>query len=350
MDLRQEVNGIMASNESKESKTKDLLKIGLTNMDIRALFYHDEKRKKAEAAAIREARRAAAAARRAAAEARLEAEAQAAAEEARRQAEEAARRYNETLDAIFSRYTFGVEIECYNVNKADLIRTATNNGVEMHSEGYNHRDNDRYYKLVSDGSIIGSQPVECVSPILNGNEGGLDTLQATCRSLEAVGARVNKSTGLHVHVGGNITDTQYVNTFNNYNLLYDVICSFLAPSRRKGGECSRWCMPFRHEHVPTFRNATNPSRIIEALGSRYFCVNPESWRRHHTIEFRQHQGTTDFEKISMWVRFCVRLVHWSEANRLDHEVRTIADIPFLTDEEKAYFQGRADHFATRANR
>jgi hypothetical protein len=86
---------------------------------------------------------------------------------------------------------------------------------------------------VSDGSIRGDNPIECVSPILNGARGGFDTLKACCASLREVGAMVNRSTGLHVHVGGRITEKQYANTFANYYYLESVIDSFMSPSRRE---------------------------------------------------------------------------------------------------------------------
>ena len=34
---------------------------------------------------------------------------------------------------------------------------------------------------------------------------------------------------------------------------------------------------------------------------RYCKVNLKSFRRHGTIEFRHHSGSTDFEKISNWI-------------------------------------------------
>ena len=75
-------------------------------------------------------------------------------------------------------------------------------------------------------------------------------------------------------------------------------------------------------------------------GDRYYKVNAESYTRHKTIEFRQHQGSTNYKKIEMWVKFCAKLVGWSRNN-----VFTSEDIPFLNKEEKAFFQSRKDAFA-----
>ena len=72
---------------------------------------------------------------------------------------------------------------------------------------------------------------------------------------------------------------------------------------------------------------------------RYFKVNAVAYDRHRTIEFRQHQGTTDYEKISKWVMFLAKLVEYSFKNECP-TCTTIEEIPFLNDEEKAYFTAR----------
>lgn len=92
--------------------------------------------------------------------------------------------------------TFGVEIECL-VPRTSMIECAERNDMPFRYEGYNHRDNNHYYKFVSDGSIIGNNGIECVSPILKGKD-GMKSLENCCKSLNEAGAAVNKSTGLQV--------------------------------------------------------------------------------------------------------------------------------------------------------
>lgn len=304
--IREQANEIMKEDTSHDVKREKLLKIGLTATDIQNLFF-------AERMAGREGR--------------------------------AARPVVEyTIDQILARYTFGVEIECYHVRVNELINKATERGLEMHSEGYNHRDNDTYYKLVSDGSIRGENPIECVSPILNGARGGFDTLKACCASLHECGAMVNRSTGLHIHVGGRITEKQYGNTFANYYYLESVIDSFMSPSRRENYYAKKLV-----GNVDAIVRARTFRQVGEAMNhDRYYKINCEAWGRHHTIEFRHHQGTTDYDKISYWTRFCIKLVHWSADHRLNAPVRSIDDVPFLTDDEKSFFKDRANAFAGMA--
>ena len=303
--LREQANEIMSEDTTRDVKREKLLKIGLTATDIQMLFFAERMAGRDESTP-RRVRRA----------------------------------VEYTIEQILARYTFGVEIECYHVRVNELINNATGRGLEMHSEGYNHRDNDTYYKLVSDGSIRGDNPIECVSPILNGARGGFDTLKACCAALREVGAMVNRSTGLHVHVGGRITEKQYANTFANYYYLESVIDTFMSPSRRENYYAKKLV-----GNVDSVVRARTFRQVNDAMHrDRYYKINCESWARHRTIEFRHHQGTTDYDKISNCARFCIKLVHWSADNRLNAPVRSIDEIPFLTDEEKTFFKERVNAF------
>ena len=238
------------------------------------------------------------------------------------------------------KFTFGVEIEC--LVAASLMReSATRNEMPFQYEGYNHVDNNHYYKFVSDSSIRGENPIECVSPVLTGKE-GMKSLENCCKALNEAGAQVNRSTGLHVHIGAqNLSDEAYVNVFKNYQKLERVIDTFMANSRRTNN--SQWCRTLQGKD---FSWCTTKSDIYDEMnGNRYFKVNACSYARHQTIEFRQHQGSTDFEKISNWVNFCAKLVAWSKKNVLSSEVASIDEIPFLTKKEKSFFKSRAEVLA-----
>lgn len=234
-------------------------------------------------------------------------------------------------------FTFGVEIECL-VATSIMRDCAERNGLSYQYEGYNHNDNDRYYKFVSDSSIRGENPIECVSPVLSGKN-GMRSLETCCKSLNEANAQVNKSTGLHVHIGAqNLSDQAYINTFINYQRLENVIDSFMAQSRRENN--SQWCRSLKSKD---FSSCITKNDVCQVLnGDRYFKVNACSYSRHKTIEFRQHQGSTDYEKISNWVNFCVKLIAWSKTNKLDREINSIDEIPFLTAKEKSFFNSRKE--------
>lgn len=296
--LNEQIEEVMASAKSPKAKREDLVKIGLKKQDIEMLFF---------AARI-------------------------------------GGKYGKSVAQLITNYTFGVEIECFNAPRQMLLAAANRQRLAMRSETYNHTDNRRYYKLVQDGSIRGNDPVECVSPILDSDNRGFDSLKACCDALNEIGAMVNKTTGLHVHVGGNITEQQYCNTFVNYYYLENVIDTFMAASRKDAYYASSMHHNAhgRYFNHYTLLGANTFGQVGNAFhNDRYFKINCESWLRHHTIEFRQHGGTTNYEKIRMWALFCIKLVAWSADNRLSTDVATIDEIPFLDETEKTYFKQRS---------
>lgn len=238
------------------------------------------------------------------------------------------------------RFTFGVEIEC--LVAANLMsECATRNAMPFQYEGYNHTDNNHYYKFVSDSSIRGENPIECVSPVLTG-KAGMKSLETCCKALNEANAQVNRSTGLHVHIGAqNLSNEAYINVFKNYQKLERVIDTFMARSRRANN--SQWCRTLQGINFDTCFSKGDVLSVMR--GNRYFKVNACSYSRHKTIEFRQHQGSTDFEKISNWVNFCAKLVAWSKKNVLSSEINSIDEIPFLTAKEKSFFNSRAEVLA-----
>lgn len=242
------------------------------------------------------------------------------------------------------KYTFGVEIECV-MNRVRFESVASRTGVPYNYEYYNHRDNREYFKFTTDSSIsrnrgdYDNDPIECVSPVLEGTKSGFDKLSACCSSLNEAGAYVNLSTGLHVHIGAaGLTGEQYVNVFRNYQMLENIIDTFMAPSRRN----CHWCASLRGYDFSACHTPNDVYRKMD--GDRYHKVNPVAYGAHGTIEFRQHQGSTNFAKIKAWVNFLAKLVAYSTEHVLTEEVTTIDAIPFLTITEKRYFKSRQSAF------
>lgn len=235
-------------------------------------------------------------------------------------------------------FTFGVEIEC-GVPRNAIASAAEQTGLYYRYEGYNHDDGKAYFKFVRDGSLTCADSIECVSPVLKGTN-GKKALKTVCETLNRAGATVNRSCGLHVHIGAaTLTGAQYANVFANYAMLERVIDTFMAPSRRNN-VYARSLAGYDFTHAAAF------SDIRRILGrNRYHKVNAESYHAHKTIEFRQHGGTTDYEKISRWVQFCGKLVEWSKTHCLMAPVQSIDDIEFLNAAEKRFFKARAAKFA-----
>lgn len=232
-------------------------------------------------------------------------------------------------------FTMGVEIECFGFSKRIVREALQSKGVLSIETGYDHNDQKKAYKLGHDGSIMGENSCEVVSPILK----NLKSLKVVCDTINEHGARVNRSCGLHIHLGAeSLTLDQWVRVIKNYARIEAIIDSFMAVSRRanNNGYCKSIVEAAdRLSDIGSFQQ-------IEAAFSfdRYHKVNVMSFRRHKTIEFRQHQGTTDFAKIKMWAEFLTALVNYSIDHEALIEASTINDLPFLNKAQKQFFNDR----------
>lgn len=238
-------------------------------------------------------------------------------------------------------YTFGVEIECLfmpNQTYSALQQLGVGYKADM---GYHHTNGNKCFEFKRDGSLHGNdnsahRPIEMVSPVLKGGK-GFGQLEKACKALNEGDARVNKTCGLHVHIGvERLSDEAYVNIFRNYQMLESVIDSFMAESRRKNN--NTYCKSIKNIDFSACR--TKEDVAVAMSRNRYYKVNAMSYRMHRTIEFRQHQGTTNFEKIKMWVNFCAKLVEFSRSNVILDRVYDIDSIPFLTPTEKRFYKAR----------
>ena len=233
------------------------------------------------------------------------------------------------------RFTIGVEIECFNLNKREILRTLHAQRVKAIETGYNHTDYKDTYKLGYDGSINGANGCEVVSPILN----NLSSLKKVCKVINEAGAQVNKSCGLHVHFGAkDFTIAQWVRIIRNYAALEAIIDSFMPSSRR--GNNNGYCKSIvnRAQYV---MYATTMNNIFDAFShDRYYKLNVMAFRGHQTIEFRHHSGTTDFTKIENWINFLRGLIEYSINNETIISAQSIDEIPFLTNAQKTYFNNR----------
>lgn len=252
-----------------------------------------------------------------------------------------------TIIAVAATFTrrFGVEFEAYNVPMETLNSALNRTGVNCRIEGYNHRDSEISWKIVTDGSLNGNNTFELVSPILQG-EAGIQELEKVCRVLNECRAKVNQSCGTHVHMDAQGMPLQtWKNIYKNYIRLENVIDAFMPESRRNNCYCH------------TFRNYTNLEGKIEAARSldgiasifsnnRYYKINPVSYSRHNTCEFRQHSGTVEFEKISTWVRFLNNLIDYS-ANNLITDASLDGLKNFNNDTIVNYYKTRTTKFARR---
>ena len=215
--------------------------------------------------------------------------------------------------------TFGIEIEGLSpVSRERLAQILQRAGVQCHYEGYNHRTRS-HWKIVTDGSIIeqnGEYGFELVSPPLRGAH-GLEEIKKVCKALNEAGCKVNRSCGLHVHHDASDYDVEaFKNLYAIYIRYEAAIDELVSESRR--GQRNAYCHSLGGEiGLARIRSVQQMDQLLyEVYPSRYMKLNCQSYVVHGTIEFRQHQGTMDGEKIANWVVLTQMMVERAVAGKI----------------------------------
>lgn len=169
----------------------------------------------------------------------------------------------------------GIEIECFMPRNADMtLLYPVAQYVNVGSDG----------SIRPDGNNMAGVEFRVCAPAYKMEE----VITTLCKILKTMGAKVNSSCGLHVHLDQrNRTPEDVKQTFANFiraqNLLFEVVPS----SRRENNFCKK--------HRGTdFEQATR--------GQRYKAINASAFRKHRTIEIRLFNGTVNATKIINWVK------------------------------------------------
>lgn len=162
----------------------------------------------------------------------------------------------------------------------------------------------------SDGSIHagrGRQGCEFVSPVLRGSDGVKQVLQVLV-ALNAMGAKVNSSTGLHVHVGWSADEQALARLLS---IVSNSETAIFASTGTKAREQGHWCRGVR-------RYGSKEQAMTTARTSRYHVLNVTNLGagRKQTVEFRAFAGTLNAAKVLGYIRLCLGLVEQAlKANR-----------------------------------
>jgi hypothetical protein len=226
---------------------------------------------------------------------------------------------------IHATRTFGVEVECYSpvdtYTVADKLNAA---GINTHVEGYNHTTR-AHWKIVSDGSLNErpagcAYPMELVSPPLAG-KAGLKAVKTALKVLETLGCKVNKTCGIHVHHDARDLDlASWKRLLTTYATFEAQIDTYQPASRRANNAYYCRSLTSRFYGSPTETvDRINGARRRETLqtlwGTRYVKVNTQSYVKHGTLEFRQHAGSVNGEKVNNWIILTQLMVLAAKSNK-----------------------------------
>ena len=210
--------------------------------------------------------------------------------------------------------TFGVEVEFFGITQGVANRALLSAGLLSQIEDYNHLTRP-HWKLTTDASVNSSGTgkgvgLEMVSPVLQGPD-GFAQLATAVKALLNAGAKVDKTCGIHVHIGADgLTGLDIMRVIDIYTQNSNHIHTVLAASRH----ATRWAKPYGNaelSHARTVLTGATTNTILRTVANRNFdryqTVNVTSYAKYGTLEFRQHQGSLNGEKIASWVKFVMSL-------------------------------------------
>jgi hypothetical protein len=250
------------------------------------------------------------------------------------------------LSGDLSGFTFGVELECYlnGFSHRSAAEAITGNAdVQCTAELYNHQIRN-YWKVVTDCSLGNyTRGAEFVSPILQG-DAGLQQVKRVCHHLKQMRTKATKKYSLHVHVGARGRDAAFfANLLKLYGNNEHLIDQLVPPSRRN----NHYCCTVRHA-ASRIQDGMTLDQIFRLNGNRFSKLNFASFGRHGTVEFRQAAGTVDADKVTYWVKFCLRLCAAATAgiNQRFESLEAFFNAIGATAEEQAWLTRRAARLAT----
>lgn len=218
--------------------------------------------------------------------------------------------------------TIGVEIEFFGVDYRTVVANLQRAGLEVEYKGYTHQVMGGW-KLVTDVSVTSTgtglgRGLELVSPPLKQSEMERQ-LKIALTTLARIGAKVDKTCGVHVHhAADDLTVQGFKNLYRFYNKYTSEIDSFMANSRRRDTQKAMkangrpaYCKGISDELMGQVERARSISEMQSLLSDRYFVLNFTSYIKYGTIEFRQHGGSVEFEKVWNWVLITQSMVSYA---------------------------------------
>ncbi len=130
----------------------------------------------------------------------------------------------------------------------------------------------------------------------------------------------------------------------------------VTPSRRN----NRYAYPLTYngrlsvDQINACRDVQELNRLVSSIRPKFTAVNLRPYADIGTIEFRQHQGSTDYEKIRKWIELLNNFVLHSAENRIEQGTASTTEatpeIPFrggdLSRINVQYRMMRSEHGAT----
>ena len=238
----------------------------------------------------------------------------------------------DTSEIDVNQITFGCEFEVCIPDETPIRVGSYHDGIQVNSlpDGWNaQRD-------CSIQAPLNHQGVEVVSPILKGAD-GLRQIKAVCDWLNAIGAKVNRSTGFHVHVGWAASREALKRLTHNVSNFETALYASTGTHARENGN---FCRGVRNDQAYCDRIRDGTATGLPT--NRYHILNLTNigYDRRNTVEFRVFAGTTNATKALGYIRLCLGLVE--KSLRMKRSTKWVGKTPVDTSPLHRKGQGQTE--------
>lgn len=188
----------------------------------------------------------------------------------------------------------------------------------------------KYVTVKDDGSIVPADsdeqfPVE-ITVLTKTTD--YKNLRQVCEFLSELGAKVNKTCGLHVHMDARHMTRELMETVaKKFERALPVLTAMVPESRRTSNYCF--------------------NRVSRNSDDRYCAINTTAYDKYKTIEIRLHSGTTDFTKISNWCNFLTAISKAEAIPKACQEVNQLTEYVSIPESLMEYISQRTALFSPK---
>ncbi|HOV74821.1 MAG TPA: amidoligase family protein [Candidatus Hydrogenedentes bacterium] len=220
--------------------------------------------------------------------------------------------------------TYGIEIETVGQDRrsiAEAIRTVVGGEMRFVGGAYDAwtvtAADGRKWSAVRDASLSSVTSAEIVSPILRYED--LQILQDVVRAVRAIGARVDSSTGIHIHIGAAPFNTAALVrlaklVYKQEPLIYKALGIRYAREVRFAKPISpEFITKLERERPATMRDLNQAwygfrnEHPFHYDQTRYCGVNFHNVWFRGTVEFRWFESTLHAGKVKAYVQFVLAI-------------------------------------------
>lgn len=195
-------------------------------------------------------------------------------------------------------FTFGCEIETVGISLARAQQAVSGLQLQVSNHTHYRHDGTHQWKCVPDGSLRGrGGTAEVVSRVLTGHEGFVE-LRRVMKSLKAIGAKTNRSTGMHTHLGvSHLGDRQLALIIRMHCQFQNILDGVISENRKRNMFCRHRLLNDALQLASRWATGDRPTGQ-----GRYWSLNLQSFDKYETFEMRSYDGCLNPKRATAWIQ------------------------------------------------